>query len=318
MQQAALNIFRDTLHPSEEDVELLQEVKTHLFNREFATAFSKQEYLRVYASRWSPSRALGYSEIFADVADYVQAPSPRVQGESGGTHIVCLGGGAGAEIVGLAAWLSLDPPDGDIKRKIEAHFVDVAAWGDILDGLYEGIVQPPPLSKYASATIKESNVALISRDVFSSRFSQIDVLNASEDTLGMHVKGADLVTLMFTLNELYSCSIPKTQQLLGRLTRSMRAGAHLLVVDSPGSYSTLSINGTEKKYPMQWLLDHTMLMSEPQERGVHVTPKWSKVSSDESKWFRLPPGLEYPIALEHMRYQMHVYERNEDKARSDT
>jgi 25S rRNA (uracil2843-N3)-methyltransferase len=314
VQQAALNIFRDTLHPNEVDVELLQEVKTHLFNRDFAVAFSKQEYLRVYASRWSPSRALGYLEIFRDVADHVQVPLSSVQSEQSATQVVCLGGGAGAEIVGLAAWLSLDPLGDYVKRRIEAHFVDIAAWGDTLDALYEGIVQPPPLSKYASTSVKESNVALLPRDVFASRFSQIDVLNASEDTLDAHVKEADLVTLMFTLNELYSCSIPKTQQLLGRLTRSMRAGAHLLIVDSPGSYSTVSINGTEKKYPMQWLLDHTMLMSEPQKRGVDVTPKWSKITSDESKWFRLPSGLEYPIALEHMRYQMYLYEKNEDQA----
>jgi 25S rRNA (uracil2843-N3)-methyltransferase len=119
---------------------------------------------------------------------------------------------------------------------------------------------------------------------------------------------------MFTLNELYSCSIPKTQLLLGQLTRDMRPGAHLLVVDSPGSYSTVSINGTEKKYPMQWLLDHTLLDSEPQQRGFEVIQKWTKVSSNESKWFRLPPGLEYPIALEHMRYQIHVYARNVDPA----
>jgi 25S rRNA (uracil2843-N3)-methyltransferase len=313
-----LNIFRDTLHPTDEDIQLLQEVKMHLFNRDFATAFSKQEYLRVYASRWSPSRALGYSEIFTEIADHVQVLPPNTQGEQATTHVVCLGGGAGAEIVGLAAWLNLNLLDGNIERRIEAHLVDIASWGDIHDALLQGIVKPPPLSKYASAAVKESNVALLSRNVFSSRFSQIDVLNASEETLNMHVQKADLVTLMFTLNELYSSSIPKTQQLLARLTRSMRSGAHLLVVDSPGSYSTLSINGAEKKYPMQWLLDHTMLMNEPQKRGSNVTPKWSKVASDESKWFRLPSDLEYPIALEHMRYQIHMYERNEDQAEPDT
>jgi 25S rRNA (uracil2843-N3)-methyltransferase len=318
VQQAALNIFRDALRPTEEDVELLQEVKTHLYNRDFATAFSKQEYLRVYASRWSPSRALGYSEIFADIAGRIRVPSPSTQGEKVSTDIVCIGGGAGAEIAGLATWLSVDPPHGNVTRRIDAHFIDIAAWGNVLDALYEGIVQPPPLSKYASASVKESNVALLSRDAFSSRFSQIDVLNAPEGTLDPLFREADLVTLMFTLNELYSCSIPKTQLLLSRLTTSMRAGACLLVVDSPGSYSSLSINGAEKKYPIQWLLDHTMLMSDPQKRGADVTPKWSKLSSDESKWFRLPPGLEYPIALEHMRYQIHVYEKNEDQAAPDT
>jgi 25S rRNA (uracil2843-N3)-methyltransferase len=314
VQQAALNIFRDSLHPTDEDVQLLQEVKTHLFNRDFATAFSKQEYLRVYASRWSPSRALGYLEIFSEIAAHVHAPSTGGEdGERIRTKIVCLGGGAGAEIVGLGAWLSLSPP-GDLDgHRFEAHFIDIAAWGEVIDALHKGIVKPPPLSKYASAAVRESNVALLLGDVFSSSFSQIDVLSTSDSPFVAQIQNADLVTLMFTLNELYTCSISKTQSLLVQLTKNMRPGAHLLVVDSPGSYSTVSINGAEKKYPMLWLLDHTLLDSEPHKRGSDVLPKWSKVLSEESRWFRLPPGLEYPIPLEHMRYQIHMYKRNQDQ-----
>jgi 25S rRNA (uracil2843-N3)-methyltransferase len=52
---------------------------------------------------------------------------------------------------------------------------------------------------------------------------------------------------------------------------------------------------------MQWLLDHTLIETE--------TPgySWEKLQSDESIWFRLPEDLSYPIALEDMRYQMHLY-----------
>ena len=77
-----------------------------------------------------------------------------------------------------------------------------------------------------------------------------------------------------------------------------------MVVDSPGSYSTVTINGSEKKYPMQWLLDHTMLSTK-----ATAGTAWEKVASDESKWFRLPEGLQYPIKLENMRYQFHLYRR---------
>lgn len=108
---------------------------------------------------------------------------------------------------------------------------------------------------------------------------------------------------MFTLNELYSTSVPKTQRLLKNLTASMREGAYLLVVDSPGSYSTVAINGVEKKYPMQWLLDHTLLGRHPE------TALWEKVLTNESQWFRLPEGLEYPLELENMRYQIHLFRR---------
>jgi hypothetical protein len=62
-QQAVLDVFKsaaaddlgDSLQP------LLQEVKQHLFNRDFLQAFGRDDYLGAYSARWSPSRALGYS-----------------------------------------------------------------------------------------------------------------------------------------------------------------------------------------------------------------------------------------------------------------
>ena len=34
---------------------------------------------------------------------------------------------------------------------------------------------------------------------------------------------------------------------------------------------------------------------------------WEKLESADSVWFRLAEGLRYPIPLENMRYQMHLY-----------
>ena len=34
---------------------------------------------------------------------------------------------------------------------------------------------------------------------------------------------------------------------------------------------------------------------------------WEKLESADSVWFRLAEGLRYPIQLENMRYQMHLY-----------
>ena len=78
------------------------------------------------------------------------------------------------------------------------------------------------------------------------------------------------------------------------------------MIDSPGSYSSINLNGTEKKYPMQWLLDHTLLQS----GGNDDTQTWTKIAEDDAKWFRLADELEYPIELENMRFQMHLYKRN--------
>ena len=35
--------------------------------------------------------------------------------------------------------------------------------------------------------------------------------------------------------------------------------------------------------------------------------QWEKVHAQDSRWFRLPKGLRYPIELEDMRYQVHLY-----------
>ncbi|KAH7026190.1 uncharacterized protein B0I36DRAFT_330072 [Microdochium trichocladiopsis] len=189
-----------------------------------------------------------------------------------------------------------------------------------------------------------------------------------------------LITLLFTLNELYTTSgIGKTTKFLRNLTAVVVPGTLLLVVDSPGSYSEASVGkeGAKKKYPMQWLLDHTLLHSSQErsrrtvkdkekEVGVETTPlqqqktrgvggeeekpqepqsipssegpaadetnedagggpareerreadeakkvgiTWEKIEehSHDSVWFRMPEGLRYPIPLENMRYQMHMY-----------
>lgn len=50
-----------------------------------------------------------------------------------------------------------------------------------------------------------------------------------------------LATIFFTLNELFATSVPRTTGLLLRLTDVLPPGAVLLVVDSPGSYSVVSL-----------------------------------------------------------------------------
>lgn len=118
-----------------------------------------------------------------------------------------------------------------------------------------------------------------------------------------------LVTLMFTLNELFSTSMAKATGFLLRMTDSLQPGAVLLVVDSPGSYSTLRLGKggeQERRYPMKFLLDHTLLSV---ARG-----KWERVFAQESRWWRRDAArLRYDVGpgagLEDMRFQIHVYRR---------
>ncbi|KAK4902972.1 hypothetical protein LTR28_001218, partial [Elasticomyces elasticus] len=71
LQQLVLDVFNDALLSSSAfDVTAsLQEVKKHLYNRDFVQAFGKDEYLVAYAARWSPTRALGYAQVFVDISE---------------------------------------------------------------------------------------------------------------------------------------------------------------------------------------------------------------------------------------------------------
>jgi 25S rRNA (uracil2843-N3)-methyltransferase len=309
LQQTCLNIFRDALKPDELDSTVVQEVKGDLYNRDFAAAFGKEENLRVYAARWSPSRALGYLQVLVDIQDHLL--TGWTSGDPSGDEdakfkAVCLGGGAGAELVALSGWTSLVLQNSS-RFKVDARFLDIAAWGTTVTELHRRITTAPEVSKFASAAAKEANRPLLPEDTITAHFDQQDALHWPQDSLQEAVADVDLVTLMFTLNELYSISISQTQNLLLKLTKAMKPGALLLVVDSPGSYSTVSINGAEKKYPMQWLLDLTLLG--PPGKTPENDRKWEKIEEDESRWFRLPQGLKYPIELENMRYQIHLYRR---------
>lgn len=311
LQQRSLNIFRDAFKPGADDLSVLQEVKGHLYNRDFAAAFGKDDYLRVYASRWSPSRALAYLQVLDDIAAFLETCSDT-DTDYESLRVVCVGGGAGGELVALSGWQSAAAETNvGNAMKLHALLVDIADWSSVTNALFNGITTAPELSRFASQAKRDDNRPLLSNDLFSTTFQRRDVLDMTtrEDDL---FTDAGLVTLMFTLNELYSTSMPKTQQLLAHLTTRMHPGACLLVVDSPGSYSTVSINGAEKKYPMHWLLDHTLL-GQPTRGGEEAkASKWEKLISDDSRWFRLSQKLQYPIELENMRYQIHLYRRVED------
>ncbi|KAJ4330311.1 hypothetical protein N0V87_010109 [Didymella glomerata] len=322
-QQLVLNIFRNSFSDRlETDIQpLLQEVKGHLFDRNFKDAFGREDYLEAYAARWSPSRALGYLGVLWRMRESLDLVQPQedslsesAETSSKSWKVVCLGGGAGAEIGTLGGLHKLlsdaHEEHGDARPK-DMHVVaiDSAAWGNVVDQLNQHITTPPPLSKYASAAVKAANRPLAEPSAFKTTFHQHDLLTMDPATLATTLEGANLVTLMFTLNELYSASISLTQQFLLRMAESLAPGAMLLVVDSPGSYSTVSLNGADKNYPMQWLLDHTLLADTSGGKAKEEVRSWEKVQEDDSRWFRLDDRLQYPIELENMRMQLHLYRR---------
>ncbi|KAJ5975681.1 hypothetical protein N7481_009388 [Penicillium waksmanii] len=391
LQQLVLDVFKTALLPSnpapapasasqdnpEEDrndptIEepldiktLVQTIKTHLYQRDFDSAFTDagEDLLRAYALRWSAARALGYAGLFRAVLRWMGDGNGNVGKKhdliSGNdrTRVVCVGGGAGAEIVALAAaWrslgqkgvdselegdqglklgsLSLDDSENGEKNEVDAKAasssslsttglsvaaVDIADWSSVVQRL-ERTIKSDAVYKLRSSEYQPPLVPSEGEGDngggLSVSFRKDDVLSVSEDELKDVLldtgSSSLLVTLMFTLNELFSTSMAKTTGFLLRMTEILPSNAVLLVVDSPGSYSTLKMgkdeNGApvERNYPMKFLLDHTLLSV--------AEGKWERVYTEDSRWWRRDAErLRYKVGegagLEDMRFQLHLYRR---------
>ncbi|KAJ5771360.1 uncharacterized protein N7511_003411 [Penicillium nucicola] len=330
---------------------LIQTIKGLLYQRDFDSAFTEagEDLLRAYALRWSASRSLGYAGLLKGVLSWMQEEEENTRGRSRtpsnkATRVVCIGGGAGAEIVALAAaWRDLGHGEQSLEDSVAAvsledaennepktetkipagpslsvEAVDIADWSKIVDRLTRTInsaeVPFPQTTRFRSPLLPPNG------DNFSVSFRRSDVLTLPEEDLKEVLMGAAsppsfssiLVPIMFTLNELFSTSMPKTTGFLLRMTEILPAGAILLVVDSPGSYSTLKLGKgpdgepQERNYPMKFLLDHTLLSV--------AKGKWERVYTEESRWWRRDDKrLKYEVGegagLEDMRFQLHMYRR---------
>ncbi|KAI9664320.1 MAG: hypothetical protein M1831_002253 [Alyxoria varia] len=228
--------------------------------------------------------------------------------------------------------------------------LDIADWSPVLDTITQHIrpsLNLPanalnysfhrtdllnPDSAFSSQVTNSPTAASPNTDITSPATTSATIIDKT-------LSEANIITLTFTLNELYAVSIAKTQAFLLRLTKQIRKAGVLMIVDSPGTYSTVGLGDPEKdaktkKYPMAWLLDHALLKVAPEvfspsddaipDNRTHTSkqherkPLWKKREdlSSESQWFRLPKherngttSLKYPLQLENMRYQVHVFER---------
>lgn len=351
LQQRLLGIFKTAFKTrfSSNLSAVLQEIKGHLYERDFQKAFERDDYLEAYAVRWSASRALAYLTIFHDLRDHImqkttvagddqlmaadssstmtanelESTSPSVNPDLScdanrlGTrmNVTCFGGGGGAEAGALGLMHGSYPnvrTDVTETLSISLNIIDVANWSGVLRQLESSIFTESSQSAQASAVGTTIQTPLTTPNHFSVTFHQCDILNLDECAYKVVLKNSDLITLMFTLNELYTASMPRTTEFLLAMTSHVKKGTLLLVVDSPGSYSTVGLGNNDaaakKNYPMQWLLDHTLLSLASGGKN-HGQASWEKLVSDDSRWFRLSDKLKYPIRLEHTRYQLHLYRR---------
>ncbi|KAK1499300.1 hypothetical protein CCUS01_00022 [Colletotrichum cuscutae] len=206
---------------------------------------------------------------------------------------------------------------------LNVDLIDTAGWSVVLSKLHECLETPPTLSKYASAAARASNASFLSLGTVRHTFTRANVLSYSTEDLRAAIgPGPALLTLLFTLNELYAASISQTTTFILSVTEAAPKGSLLLVVDSLGAYSETAVcnskEGEEnKKYPMSYLMNYA-LMPKSKKEAVGVdseggkdksTPAWEKVISEDSVLYGLQRDLEYPVSLENMRFQAHLFKR---------
>ncbi|CAK7265476.1 hypothetical protein SEPCBS119000_001531 [Sporothrix epigloea] len=333
LQQDLLGVFARALAPalaSPRLNEALQAVKHALYERDFSAAFGtvndkaqvstasvtggeEGEHVAVesdhaippldaYAARWSPTRALCYASILASpvVQKHWKAVPPsledQLQQDTTPLRMVAIGGGA-AELVAFGALLTSGEPGCD--RRGDLVLVDSGPWGSVVDRLRTSMVDSGGRGR---------KPALVEAERFGVSVRQRDILAVADEDMGELLGRVDgtcrtvtLVSLFFTLNELFTAGgLGAAATFLLRLTAASPPGTVLLVVDSPGSYAEMAVGSQARKYPMRWLLDKFLLQD---------AEGWNKVHEDEAIWFRLSPSLSYPIRLEDMRYQVHLYVR---------
>lgn len=262
----------------------VQAVKGALYDRDYERAFGTQENLDAYVVRWSPSRALGYSALMQSLE-----PIKTLFQTQPDVKALTIGGGAGAEVVALGSIALLNENE-PVRIKVTA--VDVAEWGGVLDKIVHYIAG----NWYKQAASLEDALTQMSLDEakFSVKFINHDILSLSPDTYNLET--LDLITSMFTTNELFALSKAGTVRFLRSLS-ACKKGTLLLLVESAGSYSQIQV-GT-KTFPVQFLIDHS-LTSEGH---------WKLLEGSDSKWYRVPSNIYYNLKLENMRFFFRLYER---------
>jgi 25S rRNA (uracil2843-N3)-methyltransferase len=345
LQQLILDIFRVTFPASQDFTTLkplLTQINDALIQKSFETAFGTEQFREGYAIRWSPSRALAYSNILAQICDD-HGDSPWVKrllgdGAEGPAKVLCFGGSA-AEVMALAGVLRCMREDASGKPSaassadlgsseetqaalssslatglVDLHLIDNADWSEVVSKFCAGLTTAPQLSKYASAAARAKNVSFLSPQALATKFTKSDILELTvedlQTTMGSEVT---LITLFFTLNDLYNTSLRRATSFLRKLSDAVPKGSLLLVIDTQEAAAIVESvkDEAEKAFPMGWLLDKALLPAPVAvENGPAPDRAWEKLVDDTNRLCKLPDkGLDYPAGLENLKLQVHLFRR---------
>lgn len=194
-----------------------------------------------------------------------------------GFRAICIGGGAGSEVLALASLVH----EADERKLVRLTTIDMGEWNPIVDNMFS-LVQDR-----WSLTADQFAVEALHQDVLDT-FTAVDFAQA------------DLITLLFTTNELFAASKPKTLALLAHLSTTCQPGALLLVAESVGSYSEMTVGG--KTYPLTLIMDQTL---------AGKTGQWKVVERDDGRWYRIPEEtkLRYELPLENTHMMVRLYRK---------
>ncbi|KAH3903036.1 25S rRNA (uracil2843-N3)-methyltransferase SCDLUD_000646 [Saccharomycodes ludwigii] len=304
--------FKHELYESDlEDLkETIQAIKGYLYEREYLSAFDSEIKRIAYCCRWSPSRGISYSSLFSfikPICNILKGFGMKENGESleegiecldindnnkNTNNILCIGGGAGGELVAIASIFTLSrdfnskyyktKDNKSTSSSINLKLVDIADWSSVVNTL--------------TKEINKNWLRDFSSD-FKVEFENRDILNISE--LGLNKM--DLITLLFTTNELFNEDKAGSIRFFQKLNAECHKNAYLLIAESAGSYSHITVGS--KKFPLQFLID-TLLLGKRKTDG-----DWELVDENDSIWYRCNEELDYPLKIENMRFFYRLYKK---------
>lgn len=263
----------------------IQLVKGQLYERDYMAAFDNDDKRFAYACRWSPARALAYSSLFGSLE-----PIRDLLDASNGGHkrALCIGGGASSELVALASvFCRLKEYNSTSNSSLDIQVVDIADWSTIVGNL----------TNYMKRNW------IYKPETLCASFIHGDILN-DDSYPASNYSDLDLITLLFTTNELFAEKRKESVQFLQNLNRNCHPGTLLLIAESAGSYSHITV-GT-KTFPVQFIIDTVLLRTNPDSS---VTT-WELVQQSDSCWYRINEAeISYPMKLENMRFFYRLYRK---------
>ncbi len=346
------NVFEDTLK-DEKLQKVLQTIKGYLYEKKFLEVFREEKYLKGYAVRWVPGRALAFREMFTDsegIKTFLKRNSGSEPKKKDGCRdrIVCLGGGAGSELLALGCAIDELTKEDDRAEK-DLMLVDLGPYQVVVDMLEEGMKvsgegeveeveeEEGNVTEGETTEAKAKPITNLTSGLRTS-FHQLDILQLSTSTNAsssgsspsptlesllspLSKPGQTLFTLLFTITELLLQSRPQTLHLLRRLTDMTTPGDLLLLADSANEEASSLKVGEEKAFPVTMLVDHLLCgpkrravieEGEGYDKSVGNKASWVLLESEDTKWYRLRDGLQdaYPgVKLENLRFWKRLYVR---------